>query len=54
MQGDFFAALQSGASPPETAARYYQLTPTGRKQVAVETSQVERVVAAMTRVIEAV
>src|SRR4029077_1814607 len=35
-------------------ARYYQLTAAGRKQVAVETSQFERVIGAITRVVEAV
>jgi PadR family transcriptional regulator, regulatory protein PadR len=43
-----------GVTAGNRRARYYQLTPAGRKQVAVEASQFERVVAAITRVIEAV
>ena len=43
-----------GVTAGNRRARYYQLTPAGRKQVAVEPSQFERVVAAITRVIEAV
>lgn len=35
-------------------ARYYQLTAAGRKQLAVEMSQFDRVIGAITRVIEAV
>jgi PadR family transcriptional regulator PadR len=35
-------------------ARYYQLTASGRKQLHVEMSQFERVIGAITRVIEAV
>ena len=35
-------------------ARYYQLTTAGRKQLAVEMSPFERVIGAITRVIEAV
>ena len=35
-------------------ARYYRLTARGRKQLAVEMSQFERVIGAITRVIEAV
>jgi PadR family transcriptional regulator, regulatory protein PadR len=35
-------------------ARYYKLTPLGRKQLAVEMSQFERVISAITRVIQTV
>ncbi len=35
-------------------ARYYQLTAAGRKQLVIEMSQFERVISAITRVIEAV
>jgi transcriptional regulator len=37
-----------------TAPRYYQLTAAGRKQLATELSQFDRVIGAITRVIEAV
>ena len=64
-EGSLYPALQRmlikgwviakwGVTAGNRRARYYQLTPTGRKQVAVETSQFERVVVAITRVIEAV
>jgi PadR family transcriptional regulator, regulatory protein PadR len=64
-EGSLYPALQRmliegwvtakwGVTAGNRRARYYQLTPAGRKQVAVETSQSERVVAAITRVIEAV
>jgi PadR family transcriptional regulator, regulatory protein PadR len=64
-EGSLYPALQRmlikgwvtakwGVTAGNRRARYYQLTPAGRKQVAVETSQFERVVAAITRVIEAV
>ena len=35
-------------------ARYYKLTPLGRKQLAVEMSQFERVISAISRVIQTV
>ncbi|MGH9495320.1 MAG: PadR family transcriptional regulator [Candidatus Sulfotelmatobacter sp.] len=35
-------------------ARYYQLTTAGRKQVSIEMSQFDRVIGAVTRVIQAV
>ncbi len=64
-EGSLYPALQRmlikgwviakwGVTAGNRRARYYQLTPTGRKQVAVETSQFERVVVGITRVIEAV
>ena len=64
-EGSLYPALQRmlikgwviakwGVTAGNRRARYYQLTPAGRKQVAVETSQFERVVLAITRVIEAV
>lgn len=64
-EGSLYPALQRmlikgwviakwGVTAGNRRARYYQLTPAGRKQVAVETSQFERVVVAITRVIEAV
>ncbi|HEV2488229.1 MAG TPA: PadR family transcriptional regulator [Candidatus Acidoferrales bacterium] len=43
---------QWGATPENRRARYYKLTPTGRKQLEAELSQFERVVGAITRVIE--
>jgi PadR family transcriptional regulator, regulatory protein PadR len=43
-----------GTTAGNRRARYYQLTATGRKQLDVEMSQFERVVGAITRVIEAV
>jgi PadR family transcriptional regulator, regulatory protein PadR len=64
-EGSLYPALQRmlikswvtakwGVTAGNRRVRYYQLTPAGRKQVAVETSQFGRVVAAITRVIEAV
>jgi PadR family transcriptional regulator, regulatory protein PadR len=64
-EGSLYPALQRmlikgwvtakwGVTAGNRRARYYQLTPAGRKQVAVEASQFERAVAAITRVIEAV
>jgi PadR family transcriptional regulator PadR len=64
-EGSLYPALQRmlikgwviakwGVTAGNRRARYYQLTRAGRKQVAVETSQFERVVTAITRVIEAV
>ena len=64
-EGSLYPALQRmlikgwvtakwGVTDGNRRARYYQLTSAGRKQVAIETSQFERVVAAITRVIEAV
>src|SRR6266699_1143644 len=41
-------------TPGNRRARYYQLTTAGRKQLAVEISPFERVIGAITRVIEAV
>jgi len=43
-----------GASENNRRARYYQLTAAGRKQLAIEMSQFERVIGAISRVIEAV
>lgn len=43
---------QWGATPENRRARYYKLTPTGRKQLEAELSQFERVVGAITRVIQ--
>ena len=43
-----------GTTAGNRRARYYQLTAAGRKQLAVEMSQFERVIGAITRVIEAV
>jgi DNA-binding PadR family transcriptional regulator len=43
-----------GATTGNRRARYYQLTAAGRKQLAVEMSQFERVIGAITRVVEAV
>ena len=43
-----------GTTAGNRRARYYQLTAPGRKQLAVEMSQFERVIGAITRVIEAV
>ena len=43
-----------GTTASNRRARYYQLTAAGRKQLAVEMSQFERVIGAITRVIEAV
>ena len=43
-----------GTAAGNRRARYCQLTAAGRKQLAVEMSQFERVIGAITRVIEAV
>src|SRR3981081_3917981 len=62
-EGSLYPALQRmlikgwvtakwGVTAENRRARSYRLTPAGRKQVAVETSQCERVVAATNRVIE--
>ena len=41
-----------GTTAGNRRARYYQLTTGGRKQLTVEVSQFERVIGAVTRVIE--
>jgi transcriptional regulator len=43
---------QWGATAENRRARYYQLTPAGRKQMEAEVSQFERVMAAIVRVIQ--
>ena len=64
-EGSLYPALQRmlikgwvtakwGATAGNRRARYYQLTPTGRKQLTLEMTQFERVIGAITRVIEAV
>jgi len=64
-EGSLYPALQRmlikgwvtakrGTTAGHRRARYYQLTAPGRKQVAVELSQFERVIGAVARVIEAV
>jgi len=64
-EGSLYPALQRmlvkgwvtakwGTTAGNRRARYYQLTPAGRKQLALEMSQFERVIGAITRVIEAV
>jgi transcriptional regulator len=64
-EGSLYPALQRmlikgwvtakwGVTAENRRARYYQLTALGRKQLEVERSQFERVVGAITRVIEAV
>lgn len=64
-EGSLYPALQRmlikgwvtakwGTTAGNRRARYYQLTQLGRKQLEVERSQFERVVSAITRVIEAV
>jgi transcriptional regulator len=64
-EGSLYPALQRmlikgwvtakwGTTAGNRRARYYQLTAAGRKQLAVERSQFERVIGAITRVIEAV
>src|SRR5271167_864359 len=64
-EGSLYPALQRmlikgwvtakwGTTAGNRRARYYQLTPAGRKQVLVEMSQFERVIGAITRVIRAV
>ena len=62
-EGSLYPALQRmlikgwvtakwGTTAGNRRARYYQLTQAGRKQLAAELSQFERVIAAITRVIE--
>jgi PadR family transcriptional regulator, regulatory protein PadR len=64
-EGSLYPALQRmlikgwvtgkwGTTTGNRRARYYQLTAAGRKQLGVEMSQFERVIGAITRVIEAV
>ena len=64
-EGSLYPALQRmlikgwvtakwGTTTGNRRARYYQLTTAGRKQLAVEMSPFERVIGAITRVIEAV
>ena len=64
-EGSLYPALQRmlikgwvtakwGTTAGNRRARYYQLTSAGRKQFALETTQFERVIGAITRVIEAV
>lgn len=64
-EGSLYPALQRmlvkgwvtakwGTTIENRRARYYQLTAAGRKQLAVERSQFDRVIGAITRVIEAV
>lgn len=62
-EGSLYPALQRmlikgwvmakwGATAENRRARYYRLTPAGRKQLEVELSTFERVVGAVTRVIQ--
>jgi len=62
-EGSLYPALQRmlmkgwvtakwGVTPGKRRARYYRLTPLGRKQLEVEVSQFERVVQAITRAIQ--
>ena len=62
-EGSLYPALQRmlikgwvkakwGATAANRRARYYRLTPLGRKQLEVEVSQFEKVVAAITRAIQ--
>jgi PadR family transcriptional regulator PadR len=64
-EGSLYPALQRmlikgwvtakwGTTAGNRRARYYQLSAAGRKQLDVEMSQFERVIGAITRVIEAV
>ncbi|HYL64322.1 MAG TPA: PadR family transcriptional regulator [Candidatus Methylomirabilis sp.] len=64
-EGSLYPALQRmlikgwvtaewGVTAENRRARYYQLTAAGRKQLSVELSQFERVIGAITRVIETV
>jgi PadR family transcriptional regulator PadR len=64
-EGSLYPALQRmlikgwvtakwGTTAGNRRARYYQLTLAGRKQFALEITQFERVIGAITRVIEAV
>jgi DNA-binding PadR family transcriptional regulator len=41
-----------GATAENRRARYYKLTPVGKKQMEVETEQFERVIGAIARVIQ--
>ena len=63
-EGSLYPALQRmlikgwvtakwGATAGNRRARYYQLTPAGRKQLSVAVSQFQRVMGAIARVIEA-
>ena len=49
-----WATAKWGTTAGNRRARYYQLTPAGRKQLAAEISQFERVIGAITRVIRTV
>jgi PadR family transcriptional regulator PadR len=62
-EGSLYPALQRmlikgwvkaewGATPENRRARYYKLTPAGKKQMEVETEQFERVIGAIARVIQ--
>ena len=62
-EGSLYPALQRmlikgwvtadwGQSENNRRARYYRLTPAGKKQLAVEISQFEKVIRAVTRVIQ--
>ena len=64
-EGSLYPALQRmlikgwvtaewGTTAENRRARYYRLTAAGRKQLEVEMKQFDRVIAAITRVIEAV
>lgn len=64
-EGSLYPALQRmlikgwvtakwGMTAGNRRARYYRLTSAGRKQLTLEMSQFERVIGAVTRVIEAV
>lgn len=49
-----WVTAQWGTTAGNRRARYYQLTARGRKQLELEKSQFERVIGAITRLIEAV
>ncbi|HXW54242.1 MAG TPA: PadR family transcriptional regulator [Candidatus Cybelea sp.] len=49
-----WVTAQWGVTAENRRARYYTLTAAGRKQLSVELSQFERVIGAITRIIEAV
>jgi PadR family transcriptional regulator, regulatory protein PadR len=62
-EGSLYPALQRmlikgwvkaewGATAENRRARYYKLTPAGKKQMETETAQFERVMAAIVRVIQ--
>lgn len=64
-EGSLYPALQRmlikgwvtakwGTTAGNRRARYYQLTPAGRKQLSVEMSDFQRVIGAIARVVEAV